>query len=203
MAPKSLQMLLQVTTTMKLKRFAPWEKSYGQPRQYMKKQRHYFDNKGQSSQSYGFSSSHIWMWELDYKESWVPKNWYFWTMVSEKNFLRVCWPAWRSNQSILKEISAEYSLEALMLKLKPQYFGHLMWRTDSLEKILMLGKIEGGRKGQQKMRWMASQTRWTWVWVSSRSCWWTRKPGMQQSMGLQRFGHDWETELNWNSLPEL
>ena len=94
------------------------------------------------------------MWELDYNESWVPKNWCFWTVVLEKT-LRVPWTARRSNQSILKEISPEYSLEGLTLKLKLQYFGHLMRRTDSLEKTLMLGKIEGRkRRGRQRMRWL-------------------------------------------------
>ena len=108
-----------------------------------------------SSQSYGFSSGHVWMWELDYKESWAPKNWCFWTVVLEKTLLKVPWTARRSNQSILKEINPEYSLEGLMLKLKLQYFGHLMWRTDSLGKTLMLGKIEGRRRrGKQRMRWL-------------------------------------------------
>ena len=79
--PKSQWM---VTAVMKLKRLAPWRKSYNEPRQHVKKQRHYFANKGLPSQSYGFSSSHVWMWELDYKESWVPKNWSFWTVVLEK-----------------------------------------------------------------------------------------------------------------------
>ena len=103
--------------------------------------------------SYGFSRSHVWMWELDYKESWVPKNWCYWTGVWRK-LLRVPWTARRFNQSILKEISPEYSLEGLMLKLKLQYFGHLMWRVDSLEKTLMLGKIEDRRRrGRQRMGW--------------------------------------------------
>ena len=88
------------------------------------------------------------------KESWVPKNWCFWTVVLE-NILRVAWTARRSNQSLLKEISPQYSLEGLMLKLKLQYFGHLMQRADSLEKTLMLGKIEGRRRrGRQRMRWL-------------------------------------------------
>ena len=101
-----------------------------------------FCQKGPSSQSYSFSSGHVWVWELDYKESWAPKNWYFWTVVLGR-LLRVTWTARKANQSILKEINPEYSLEALMLKLKLQAFGHLMWRTNSLEKTLMLGKIEG------------------------------------------------------------
>ena len=112
------------------------------------KSRHCFANKGLSSQGYGFSSSLVWMWELDYKESWAPKNWCFWT--GSKRLLRVPWTVRRSNQSILKEISPECSLEGLMLKLKLQYFGHLMRRADALEKSLMLEKIEGRRRrGQQ------------------------------------------------------
>ena len=95
------------------------------------------------------------MWELDYKESWVPKNWCFWTVVLEKILERVSWTPRRSNQSILKEINPEHSLEGQMLKLKIQYFGHLMWRADSLEKTLLLRKIEGRRRrGPQRMRWL-------------------------------------------------
>ena len=89
-------------------------------------------------------------------------------------------------------------LEGLMLKLKLQYFGHLLWRTDSFEKTLMLGKIEDGRRrGRQRIRWLeASPTQWTWVWVNSRSWWWTGRPGVLQSVGSQRVGHNWTTELN-------
>ena len=108
------------------------------------KNRHYFANKGPSSQSYDFSSSHVWMWESDYKESW---HWRIDTFALWccRRLLRVPWAARRSNQSILKEISPECSLEGLMLKLKLQYFGHQMRRTNSLEKTLKLGKIEGRR----------------------------------------------------------
>ena len=105
--------------------------------------------KNLSSQSYGFSSGHVWLWELGHKESWVTKNWSF-ELWCWRRVLRVPWTARRSNQSILKEISPEYSLERLMLKLKFQYFGHLMQRTDSLEKTLMLGKIEGRRRREQQ-----------------------------------------------------
>ena len=113
-----------------------------------------------------------------------------------RRLLRVPWTERRYNQSILKEISPEYSLEGLMLKLKLQHFGYLMWRTDLFEKTLMLGKIEGGkRRGWQRMRWL-DVTWWTWIWVSSGNWWWTRKPGVLQSMGLQRVGHDWATELS-------
>ena len=125
-----------------------------QPRQHIKKQRHNFANKGPSSESYGFSSSHVWMWELDHKESWAPKNWCFWTVMLTKT-LEVPWTARRSNQSILKEISPGCSLEGLMLKLKLQYFGHPVGRADSLEKTLMLGGIAGRRRrGWQRMRWL-------------------------------------------------
>ena len=97
-----------------------------------------------------------------------------------RRLLRVPWTARRSNQSILKEISPEYSLEGLMLKLKLQYFGHLMWRTDSLEKTLMLGRLKAGGEGDERGwdGWMALPTQWTWIWASSRSWWWTGKPGL-------------------------
>ena len=108
-----------------------------------KKQSHYFANKGLSSQSYGFSSSHVWMWESEYKESWAPRNWCFWTVVLEKTLES---PLDCKEIQPVKEISPKYSLERLILKLKLQYFGHLMWRADSLEKTLMLGKFEGRRR---------------------------------------------------------
>ena len=142
-----------VTAAMKFKDACSLEKSCDQPRQHIKKQRHYFANKGLSSQSYGFSSS-LYGCELYFKQSWALKNWCFWALVWRR-LLRVSWTSRRSNQSILKEISTEYSLEALMLKLIFQYFGHLMWRTDSFEKTLMLGKGEGGRRwGWQRMKWL-------------------------------------------------
>ena len=123
------------------KTLAPWKESYDQPRQRIKKQKCYFANKGLFSEGYGFSSHHVWLWELDYEESRALNNWYFWSVVLEKT-PESPWTARRSNQSILKEISPRCLLEGLMLKLKLQYFGHLMWRTDSSEKTLMLGKIE-------------------------------------------------------------
>ena len=148
--PQSLQM---VTAAMKLNSHAHWKKSYDQLRQHIKKQRHSFANKGPSSQGYGFSSSHVWMWELDYKESWASRIDAF-ELWCWRRLLRVPWTARRSYQSILKEISTEYSLEGLMLKLKLQYFGHLLYRTDSFEKTLILEKIEGGRREWQRMRWL-------------------------------------------------
>ena len=120
-----------------------------------------------------------------------------------RRLLRVPWTARRSNQSTLKEISTGCSLEGLRLKLKLQYFCHLMRTAGSFEKILMVGEIEGRGEGDNRGwdGWMASLTQWTWVWVNSRSWWWTGRPGMQQSMVLQRVGHDWATELSW--IPEI
>ena len=122
-----------------------------------------------------------------------------------RRLLRVPWTARRSNQSILKEISHGISLEGMMLKLKLHYFGHLMRRVDSLEKTLMLGGIGGRRKGDDRGwdGWMASLTRWTWVWVNSGSWWWTGRPGLLQFMGSQRAGHDWATKLNWTEYSNV
>ena len=129
-----------------IKSVAPWKKSYNQPRQHIKKQRHYLADKGPSSQSYGFSSSHVWMWQFGHKESWALENWCFWTVVLEKALVSPLDLQGDQTSQTLKEISPEYSLEGLMLKLKLQYFGHLMQRTDSLKNTLMLGKIEGRRR---------------------------------------------------------
>ena len=121
---------------------------------HIQKQRHYFAYKSPSSQSYGFSSSHVWMWELDHRQAelWRIDAFELWCW---RRLLRILWTARRSNQSILKETSPEYSLEGLMLKLKLQSFGHLMRRADSSEKTLMLGKTEGRRRrGRQRMRWL-------------------------------------------------
>ena len=184
---------------------APWKKSYDQPRQHIKKQRHYFAHKGSSSQSYGFSSSHVWMWELDYKESWAPKNWFFWIVVCWRRLLRVPWTARRSNKSMLKEISLEYSLEGLMLKLKLQYLTTWCkeltpWKRPWCWERLKVGGEDDNRGWDG---WMASPTQWAWVWVNSGSWWWTGKPGVLQSMGLQTAGHEWATELNWTDRPPV
>ena len=133
---------------------ALWKKSYDKPRQHIKKQRHRFANKGPYSQSYGFSSI------MYVCESWTVKKAEcrridVFELGCWRRLLRVPWTARRSNQSILKEIDPEYSLEGLMLKLKLQYFGHLMWRANSLENTLMLGKNEGRRRrGQPRTRWL-------------------------------------------------
>ena len=130
-------------------------------------------------------------------ESWTIKKTEHWGIDAFEQWcwrrlLRVSWTARRSNQSILKEISPEYSLEGLMLELKLWYFGHLMRRTDSFEKTLMLGKIEGGGEGEDRGwgNWMASLTQWTWVWASFGSWWWTGRPGVLPSVASRRVGRD-------------
>ena len=135
----------------------PWKETYDQPRQHIKKQRHYFANKGPSSQGYGFSSGHVWMWELDCEESRVLKNWCFWTVVLEKTL---------ESPLDCREIQPVHSKGDQFWVLgvhwkdwcwswNSQYFHHLMQRTDSYEKTLMLGKIEGRkRRGWQRMRWL-------------------------------------------------
>ena len=136
---------------MKLKDTCSLEENYDKSKQHIKKQRYHLVNKDPFGRSYGFSSSHVWMWELDHKEGWTLKNWCFW-IVLVKTLLRVPWTAKRSNQSILKEIDPAHSLGGLLRKL--QYFGHLMWRADS-ERHLMLRKIESKRRrGWQRMRWL-------------------------------------------------
>ena len=154
-APKSLQM---VTAVMKLKAIAPWKKSYDQPRQHIKKQRHYFANKGPSSQSYGFSSSHVWIWELDYKESWMPKNWCFWTVVLEKTLespldckeIQLVHPKGDQSWVFIGRTDAKAETSILW---PPDAKNWLIWKDPDAGK-----DWEQERRGWQRMRWLDSIT---------------------------------------------
>ena len=165
---------------MKLKMFAPWKESHDKPKHHIKKQRHHLANKGLYSQSYGFSSSHVQMWDLDQKEGWAP-NWCSQTVVLEKT--PECPLDCKEIKPVNpKEINPKYSLEGLLLKL--QYVGQLMQRDDSLEKTLILGKTEGKRKrGWQRMRWLDSVTdSMDMIWANSRRKWRAEEPRELQFM---------------------
>ena len=183
---------------MKLKDTCSLEEKLWQTIQHIKKQRHCFADKGPSSQSYSFSSSQYGC------ESWTIKKvecqridaFELWCW---RRLLRVPWTARRSNQSILKEINLEYSLEGLMLKLKLQYLATLCKELSHWKIPWCWERLRAGGAGDDRGwdGWMASLTRWTWVWVNSGSWWWTGRPGVRQFMGSQRVGHNCVTELNW------
>ena len=174
---------------------APWKKSYDQPRQHVKKET-LLCQQGSSNQSYGFL---VVMYGCD---SWTTKKaecprintFELWCW---NRLLRVPWAARRSNQSILKEISCEYSLERLMRKLKLRYFGYLMWRTYSLGRPWCWERLKSGGKGDDRGwdGWKASLTWWTWVWASSSSWWWTGKHAAAYEVAKSRTRM--MTELNW------
>ena len=155
-------------------------------------------DKGPSSQIYGFSSSHVWMWELDYKESWVPKNWCFWTVVLKKTLespldckkIKPVHPKGNQSWIFIGRTDAEAETPILW---PPDAKNWLIGKDWCWERLRAGG--EGDDRGWDG--WMASPTRWTWVWASSGSWWWTGRPGVFQSMGSQRAGHNWATEVNW------
>ena len=161
------------------------------------KSRHYFANKGPSSQGYGFSSGHVQMWELDYKESWGPKNWYFWTVELEKALespldckeIQPTHP--KGDQSWVFIGRSDVEAETPILW-PPHVKSWLIWKDPDAGKDW--GQEEKETTGWDG--WMASLTQWTWVWVVSQSWWWTGRPGVLRFMGSQRVGHDWATELN-------
>ena len=176
------------------------EGNYEQPRQHIKKQRHYFANKGPSSQGYVFSSGHVRMWELDYKESWAPKNWCFWTVVLEKtlvssldcNKIQPVHPKGDESWVFIGRTDVEAETSILC---PPDVRSWLIWKDHDWER-LMAG-AEGDDRGWDG--WMASPTQRTCVWVDSGSWWWTGRPGMLQFMGsLESTQLSHWTELNFN-----
>ena len=185
--------------------FTPWDESYDQPRQHIKKQRHYFVNKGLSSQGYGFSSSHVRMWELDYKESWAEKNWCFWIVLLEKTLespldckeIQPVHPKGNQSEYIhWKDWCWSWNSNTLA-----------SWQEEltHLKRLWFWERLKAGAEGDDRRwdGWMPSPTQWTWVRVNSGSWWWTGRHGMLQSMGSQRVEHDWATELNWGRSREM
>ena len=193
--------------------FAPWKKSCNQPIQHIKKQRYYFANKGPYNQSYGFPSSHVWMWQLDHKESWARKNWCFWTMVLEKTLespldckeIQPVNP--RRNQSWIFIGRTDAGAETPILW-PPDAKNWLIWKDPDpgkdwklthLKRPWFWERLKVGGEGDNRGwdGWMVLPTWWTWIWVSSGSWCWTGKPGMLQFLGSQSVGHDWAIQLNW------
>ena len=173
-------------------------KSCDKPRQHVKKQRHYFASKGSSSQSYGFSNSHVWMWELDYKKSWAPKNWCFWTVVLEKT-LESPW-----DYKEIKPVKPKGNQSWIFIgRTVSEAETPVLWPPDTKNWWLIGKDPDAGKDWRQEEKRttedeMVVWHHWlNWVWIGFRSWWWTGRPGVLQSMGLQRVRHDWVTELNW------
>ena len=181
------------------KTFAPWKKSYDQLRQHIKKQRHYFTNKGPPSQSYGSSSRNVWMWELDCKENWVPKNWCCWTMALEKTLespldykkIQLVNPKWNQSWIFIRRTDAEAETP-------------ILWPPDAKNQLTGEDPDEG-KDWRQEENGKTEDEMVGWhhwldgVCVDSGSWWWTGKPTVLQSMGSLRVGHNWATKLNWHS----
>jgi len=155
-------------------------------------------HKGSSSQGYSFSSDHVWMWELDCKESWAQKNWCFWTVVLEKTLEGPRDPARWSNRFVLKEISPGCSLEGLMLNWNSNTLATWCEELTHLKRPWCWERLRAGGEGNYRGwdGWMASLTQWTWFWIGSGGWWWTGRPGVLWFMRSQRVGHDWVTKLN-------
>ena len=174
----------------------PLKESYDQPRQHIKKQRHYFVNKGPSSQSYGFSSSHVWMWELDCKESWALKNWCFWTVVLKKTLespldckeIQPVHPKGYQSWVFIGRTDAEAETPVLW---PPDAKRWLIWKDWCWERLRVRG--EGDHRGWDG--WMVSPTQWTWFWVNSGSWWWTGRHGMLRFLVSKRV--NLIEPLNW------
>ena len=179
-----------------MKTLGPWKKIYGKPRQYIKKQSYYFADKGPYSQGYSFSRSHVRTWELDHKEGWTPKNWCFWIVVLRKTLESPL------DCKKIKSVNPKGNQSSLFIrKTDAEAEAPILWPPDAKNwltgKNPDAGRLKAGGEGDNRgwNGWMASPTWWTWVWASSRSWWWTGKPGMLQSMELQRVRNDWVTEL--------
>ena len=175
--------------------FALWKKNYDQSRQHIKKQRYHFANKSSSSQSYGFTSSDVWMWGLDYKEGWVSKNWCFLIVVLEKTLESAL------DCKEIKPVNPKGNQPCIFTgRTDAEAEVPTLWLPDM--KSWLLRKDPDARKDWRQEEkgtigwdgWMASLTQWTWIWTSSERWWWTGKPGVLQSMGLQRVWDDWVTE---------
>ena len=180
------------------KMFAPCKKSYNKPRQHIQKQRHHVTDKGLCSQNYGFSSSHVWVWELDYKESWALKNWIVElekALESPLDCKEIQPVHSKGDQSWIFFGRTDAEAETPILWPPCEELTH--WKRPWCWERLKAGR-EGDNRGWDG--WMASLTQWTWVWASSGSWWRTEKPGMLQSMGSQRIGHDWATELTTDNI---